>query len=253
MPSHTVFRWAQNITYCKYFNPWDWEHRHHKYHEEQGIAIPVICLKPRTRFGFEQTDARQMNYGEKKHNYMKHKRDTQEFQILLGQHNLPNRPNKTFWKQITIDNAVQALAMEASWNHHLANLISPAKLECLLEQPVRWAGSPGSLGIESTLDGYFNLNLLPGMGILNQHQQTHWMWQLVGCVQKRTMSMPQFIDFLNIFNREHDEPGVTISHSLTKPKPTKRIGMRVRLSGFKWFNPKEGISSAKQMRNIILQ
>ena len=132
----------------------------------------------------------------KKHNYMKHKRDTQEFQILLGQHNLPNRPNKTFWKQITIDNAVQALAMEASWNHHLANLISPAKLECLLEQPVRWAGSPGSLGIESTLDRYFNLNLLPGMGILNQHQQTHWMWQLVGCVQKRTIGMPQFIVFL---------------------------------------------------------
>ena len=64
-PVIQFFPLAQNVTYCKYFNPWDWEHRHHKYHEEQGIAIPVICLKPRTRFGFEQTDARQMNYGEK--------------------------------------------------------------------------------------------------------------------------------------------------------------------------------------------
>ena len=40
-----------------------------------------------------------------------------------------------------------------------------------------------------------------------------------------------------MFNREHDEPGVTVPHSLTNRKPTKRIGMRDDEGKTVWIQP----------------
>lgn len=158
---------------------------------------------------------------------MKHKRDTQEFQILLGQHNLPNRPNKTFWKQITIDNAIQALAIGG----FMESSLSKPHLPCYIRVLVGTSSSMGWISCQEW-GSWTNINT------------PYWMWQFVGYVSKKGLC-PQFIAFLkNMFFFI----GNMMNQGWQYLIPWQTPNQQRRLSG---FNP--GISSAKQMLNRIIQ